>query len=103
MRRSFALVFFLFIVLIASVGPVRAQGLVAAAAAADEVERGRALFDKHCRSCHKADRLVRRLYSADTPPRMDVCAFLQGHRRSEGAQDCAIVSYLEDLARQAAQ
>jgi hypothetical protein len=34
---------------------------------------------------------------------MDVCAFLQGHRRSEGAQDCAIVSYLEDLARQAAQ
>ncbi|NIA72542.1 DUF3365 domain-containing protein, partial [Pelagibius litoralis] len=63
--------------------------------------KGRALFGRHCLSCHAARDLAAFLYpSKAESPRDDVCVFLQTHGLTDEARDCDIVAYLKILAQQ---
>jgi mono/diheme cytochrome c family protein len=64
---------------------------------------GRALFGRHCQSCHDATALAGHVFPQGAAARDDLCIFLQTHGLSEDARDCDILAYLKVLAGQAAQ
>lgn len=101
MTRVSALIFALCLAFALDAGAAGAQDT---AAQGDEAARGQQLYEQHCRRCHRAEALARRLYPQGVAAaERDLCRFLQTHRRGEEARDCAIVTYLESLAPAPAQ
>lgn len=96
MARTPAFIFSLLLALTLASGAAGAQD---SAAQPGDAARGQLLYEKHCRRCHKAEPLARRLYPQGVAAaQRDLCRFLQAHRRGDEARDCAIVTYLESLA-----
>ena len=63
--------------------------------------RGAEVFREQCRACHRAETLARHLYpGGDDGSHGDVCNFLQTHGLTSAADDCHIVAYMKELARQ---
>ena len=61
--------------------------------------RGRALFAKHCRTCHSPSHLARHYFGEDAASgQSSVCVKLQSHGATDEARDCDLVAFLKALA-----